>query len=116
MFVKAEGFRILLVHIDRQVWMRGEGIADEGFSNAFAVMVRVHEKRFQMTVVQEHETERRIGIIDGKKQGHLGEEFQHLGLDCSAVAWGEEVVGSVNGCAPDVHDARQIGGGGRAEI
>ena len=106
MFVEAEGFRILLVHIYRQVWMRGEDIADEGFSNAFAVMIGVDEKRFQMTVMQEHETERRIGTIDGKKQGHLGEEFQNLSLDCIAVAWVKEVVGSVNGCAPDVHDAR----------
>ena len=116
MFVKAEGFRILLVHIDRQVWMCAEDIADEGFSNAFAVMIGGHEKRFQMPVMQEHEPERRIGTIDSKKQRHLREEFQNLSLDCSAVAWGEEVVGSVNGCAPNIHNARQIGGGGRAEI
>jgi hypothetical protein len=116
MFVKAEGFRILLVYIDRQAGMRGEDIAYEGFSNAFAVMIGGDEKRFQMPVMQEHETERRIGTIDGKKQGHLGEEFQKLGLDCIAVAWVKEVVGSVNGCTPDVHDARQIGRGGRAEI
>ena len=75
MFVKAEGFRILLVHIDRQVWMRGEDIADEGFSDAFAVMIGVDEKSFQMTVMQEHETEWRIGTIDGKKQRNLRKEF-----------------------------------------
>lgn len=39
MFVKAEGFRVLLVHIDRQVRMRGEDIADRGLSNALAVMI-----------------------------------------------------------------------------
>lgn len=74
-FVKAEGLRVLLVHIDRQVWMRGEDIAYEGFSNAFAVMVGGDEKRFQMPMMQEHETERRIGTIDGKKQRNLRKEF-----------------------------------------
>ena len=96
--------------------MRDEGHMDKGFANALAMLIRVDEKRLQMPLVQEHETERRIRTIDGKEQGHLREKAKKFSLDGIAVVWGEEVVGSLNSCAPDVHDTRQIGRGGRAKI
>ena len=74
MLVKAEGFGILLVHIDRQAWMRRKSIADKGFADTLAMLIRVYEKRLQMPFMQEHEAERRIRTINRKKQGHLREK------------------------------------------
>ncbi len=74
MFVEAEGLRILLVHIDRQVWMRGKSLMNKGFANTFAMLIRVYKKRLKMPFMQEHEAERRIRTINGKKQGHLREK------------------------------------------
>ena len=73
-FVKAEGLRILRVHIDRQVWMRGKSLMNKGFANTFAMLIRVHKKRLQMPFMQEHEAERRIRTINGKAQRDLREK------------------------------------------
>ncbi len=70
-FVKAEGLRILLVHINRQVWMRGKSLMNKGLANTFSVLIRVHKKRLQMPFMQEHEAERRIRTINGKMQRDL---------------------------------------------
>lgn len=74
MFVKAESLRILLVHIDRQVWMRGKSLLDKGLANTFAMLIRVYKKRLQMPFMQEYKAERRIRTINGKKQGNLREK------------------------------------------
>lgn len=71
MFVKAEGLRVLRVHIDRQVWMRGKSLMNKGFANTLSMLIRVDEKRLQMPFMQEHEAERRIRTINGKTQRYL---------------------------------------------
>lgn len=74
MFVKAEGLRVLRVHIDRQVWMRGKSLMNKGLANTSAMLIRVHKKRLQMPFMQEHEAERRIRTINGKTQRDLREK------------------------------------------
>ena len=71
MFVKTESLRVLLVHIDRQAWMRVKSFLDKSLANTFAMLIRVYKKRLQMPFMQEDEAERRIRIINGKKQGNL---------------------------------------------
>lgn len=51
--------------------MRVKSFLDKSLANTFAMLIRVYKKRLQMPFMQEDEAERRIRIINGKKQGNL---------------------------------------------
>jgi hypothetical protein len=110
--VKAHGLDVLFVDIRGQLRVRGDGRLHQRLAYAFAVMIRIDEKRLHVPFMQKHEAERVIRSIDRKHQGHLREEGFDFLSDRGAIRRKKEAVGGVDGPAPYVEDAGCVAGGG----
>jgi len=113
--VKAHGLDVLFIDIGGQPGMRGDGRLHQRLADAFAVMIRIDEKRLHVPFMQKHEAEWVIRNIDRKHQGHLREKGFDFLTDRGAIRRKKEAVGGVDGPAPYVEDADCVAVGGGAK-
>ncbi len=106
--VEANGFRVLFVHVSRQVRVFGKRRMDKRFADAFAMVVRVDKKGFQMPVMQKHETQGGVSVIDGKQETHLRKEGRNLAFNRDSVVRVEKIMRGIDGPSPNIYDAGDI--------
>lgn len=90
-------------------------MVDECAADAFAVPCGVDEEGVHMGALYQHEAYGPVVGVRGKPGGGLGQEAGDFGIDRLAVGGSEEVVGRIDGAAPDVEQASAIGGAGGAD-
>ncbi|CUX69750.1 hypothetical protein AGR6A_Lc90561 [Agrobacterium sp. NCPPB 925] len=110
--IKAQRFAVLLVNIGGQRGVKRQRALHQGHADAFAVMVRIDEKRLHVPFMQKHEAEGMIRIIDGERQRHLWQERFDFLADRSAIRWKKETMGRIDSPAPNVEDAGRVATGG----
>ena len=114
-FVEGDGAFILFIDVGRHGRMEGEAVIDERAAYAFAVPRRVDEEGVHVRAVDQHEADRAVIGIGGEPCGGLRQEAGHFRIDRLAVGGIEEIMGCVDGAAPDVEQASAIGGAGGAD-
>jgi hypothetical protein len=77
-------------------------------ADAFAVVVRIDEKRLHMPFMQNHDAEGMICSIDGERQRHLRQESSDFLTDRGAIRRKEEAMGRIDGHAPYVEDTGPV--------
>lgn len=105
---KAPRFAILLVDIGGQRGMKRKRAFHQCLADAFAVVVRIDEKRLHMPFMQKHEAEGMICSIDGEHQRYLRQESSDFLTDRGAIRRKEEAMGGIDGPAPYVEDAGRV--------
>jgi hypothetical protein len=60
-----------------------------------------------VTVVDQHEAQRPVAVVDSQGQGRVRQEALDLTADRGAILGRQEVVGRVDGGGPDRDDARR---------
>ena len=114
-FVEGQGACILFVDAGGHGRMEREAVVDERAADAFAVPCGVDEEGVHMGALYQHEAYGPIVGVGGEPGGGLGQEAGDFGIDRLAVGGIEEVVGRIDGAAPDVEQASAIGGAGGAD-
>jgi len=88
---------------------------DERAADAFAVPVGIDEQRLHMRAVDQHEADGAIVGVGCQPCGSLGQEGGHFLIDRVTIGGLEEVMGRIDGAAPDVDEAGAIGGAGGSD-
>ncbi len=106
--IKADGLRVLLVDIGRQVRVAPEGLRNEHAPNTAPANVRIDEQSLHVSAIEQHETDYPTGFIHREIERSVGKERGHFGVDRTAVVGCEEVVRRIDGAPPDLNDPRAV--------
>ncbi len=100
--VEADRLLILLIDVCAQLWMLGQCVLQQLPADPGATYVRIDEQRFHVRAVDQHEAQRPILCIDSNGHRRLRQETGDFGIDRQAIFSAEEVVGGVDGAAPEI--------------
>lgn len=106
--IKAHRPGILFVDIGGQRGMEHKRSLDQRLADAFAMLIRIDEKRLHVPFVQKHEAEWTIRTIDRQRQRRLRQENLDLLPDRGAIRRQEKIMGGVDCPAPYVEDAGSV--------
>ena len=114
-FVEGESTFILFVDVGGHSRVESEAVAYERAADAFAVPGGVDEEGLHMRAFYQHEADRPVIGVGRQPCGGVGQEAGHFFIERSAIGWIEEIMGGVDGGAPDVEQAGAVGGAGGAD-
>ncbi len=95
---------ILLVDVGGEVRVTPERALHESTAYSATMILRVDKQGLQVTVLDQHEPNRPIGLIHGEIQGFPRKKRSHFCLDIAPVPGLQELMGGIHSTAPDFHD------------
>ena len=90
--------------------MQGQRVLQQLPADTGAAYVRIDEQRFHVRAVDQHEAKGAVLSVDGHGHRSLRQEAGDFGIDGLAVVGAEELVGGVDGAAPEVDEGGAVVG------
>ena len=90
--------------------MQGQRMLQQSPADTGTAHVRIDEQRFHVRAIDQHEAKGAVLSVDGHGHRRQRQETGDFGVDGLAVFCAEEVVGGVDGAAPEVDEGGAVVG------
>lgn len=107
--VKLQRLRVLFVHIGRQSRIFGQRRTYERLANTLSVISGIDKESFHVPLVDKHEAERSIVLINRQMETKLREDLGNFLFDRGAILRAEKMVRGIDSPAPYFQNAGGVG-------